>query len=205
MAGASHSRIGVFGGTFDPVHNTHCDIARAAVEEARLDRVFFVVAARPPHKTDGAYATPEQRLAMVQAATAELPRMEASALEVHRDGPSYTVDTLRELKALYPGADLHLIIGLDSLIDLPTWRSPEEIMRQAHLLVVPRPAGPRQVPEELTGRYTLLPFEETALSATEVRERIMAGEPFGHLVPPAVERLIREEGIYHAHHGNPPC
>ena len=85
MAGASHSRIGVFGGTFDPVHNTHCDIARAAAKEARLDRVFFVVAAHPPHKTDGVYAAPEQRLAMVQAATADLPRMEASALELRRD------------------------------------------------------------------------------------------------------------------------
>ena len=203
MAAASHSRIGIFGGTFDPVHNTHCDIARAAAKQARLDRVFFVVAAHPPHKTEGVHAAPEQRLAMVQAATADLPRMEASALELHRDGTSYTVDTLREFGVLHPGADLFLIVGQDSLLDLPKWRSPEEILRRAHLLVAPRPTGGREIPEQLKDRYMLLPFKETALSATEVRERIMAGEPFGHLVPPAVERLIREEGIYHAHHANP--
>jgi len=204
LPAAEYSRIGVFGGTFDPIHTTHCDIARVAAREARLDRIFFVVAARPPHKSGGVYASPEQRLAMVRAATAALPGMEASALELERDGPSYTVDTLREFEGLYPGADLFLIIGLDSLIELPGWREPQEIVRRAHLLAAPRPGECPEIPQELAGRHTLLPFKKTALSATEVRERIVAGEPFEHLVPPAVARLIQEEGIYHAHHQGPP-
>ncbi len=189
--------IGVFGGTFDPVHNAHCDIAYAAMEQAGLDRVIFVVSARPPHKGEGIAASPEERYAMVQAAVAGEPRFQASRIELDRAGPSYTVDTLRQIRKDFPGARLHLIVGWDSLADLPHWRSPEAILNLARLLVVPRPGLARVAPESLEGHYDALAFRETALSSTEVRDRILAGQPFDTLVPPPVASLIRERGIYH--------
>ncbi|NIA13358.1 MAG: nicotinate (nicotinamide) nucleotide adenylyltransferase [Nitrospiraceae bacterium] len=198
MVSSPVERIGLFGGSFDPVHNTHCDIARAALSDAQLDRVFFVVAARPPHKAVGLCASIGERLAMVEAAVRDDPRMEASRVEIDREGPSYTVDTLRQFHRKFPAAELHLIIGMDSLLDLPRWREPEEIAALAKLLVVPRPGLDNAGPPELEGRYRVLPFDQTRLSSTEVRERIASGEAFGELVPPAVERLIKEKGIYDA-------
>lgn len=191
-------RIGILGGTYDPIHNAHLAIARAALASASLDRLLFVVAARPPHKTQGAVATPAQRLAMVEAALAEEPGMEASTIELEREGPSYTGETLSELHKIYRDAQLFLIIGLDSLADLPNWKDPHTILAHARLLVAPRPGGHYDVPDEFAGAYDLLDLEETDLSSTDIRERIASGECVGHLVPQAVERLIREEGIYHA-------
>ncbi len=191
-------RIGIYGGTFDPVHNAHLDIARAALESAHLDKVLFVVAARPPHKRDDTYASPEQRLAMVEAALEGEPRMEACGIELDRDGPSYTGDTVVEIERICPGAKLFLIIGMDSLIDLPNWRDPGRILSRAHLLVVPRPGNGRVIPESLAGKYDLLPFDETDVSSTDIRGRIQRGASFAELVPPAVERVIRDAGIYHA-------
>ena len=190
-------RIGVYGGTFDPVHNAHLSIARAAMEHANLDRLLFVVSARPPHKRRGPYATAEQRYAMVEAALSGEPRMEASRLEMDRNGISYTDATLTELKRVHPHSALYLIIGLDSLIDLPRWKNMPTILELARLLVVPRPER-RPVPTELDGRYDLLPFTKTRLSSTEIRRRVAAGDSIDDLAPPAVVALIRREGIYHA-------
>jgi nicotinate-nucleotide adenylyltransferase len=192
-------RIGVFGGTFDPVHNAHCDIARAALESARLDRVIFVVAARPPHKSEGACASADDRYAMACAAVRNVARLEVSRVELDRDGPSYTVDTLREIHRDHPEASLFLIIGYDSLLDLPKWKDPAAIVEQARLLVVPRPGLAQPPPAELAACYDLLPFPETALSSTEVRDLILSGQPFDRLVPPGVAALIREREIYHVH------
>jgi nicotinate-nucleotide adenylyltransferase len=188
-------RIGVFGGTFDPIHNAHIDAARTALDAARLDLVLFVVAARPPHKAGDTGASGEQRLAMVRAALAGEPLMEACDLEFRRDGPSYTYQTLQEIQAAYPGAKLFLIIGLDSLRDLPNWKNPEDVLSRAELLVLPRPAN-NHVPGELGGRYTVLPFRENAISSTEIRRRVAGGEPIADLAPPAVVELIEKEGLY---------
>ena len=192
-------RIGIFGGSFDPVHNTHCDIARSAIEDAGLDRVVFVVAARPPHKREGAHASAANRYAMVRAAVQDDPRMDVSAIEMNRKGPSYTIDTLREFHRQFPEAELFLILGFDSLLDLPKWKDSQGILASAQLLVAPRPGGASSVlTAEIEGHYTLLPLSGNALSSTEVREQILAGARFSDLVPPAVEALIRSRGIYHA-------
>lgn len=188
-------RIGVFGGTFDPIHNTHLAIARAARDQANLDLVLFVVSADPPHKRGAMLAPPEDRLALVRVALRNEASMEASRIELDRSGPSYTADTLEEVQAQYPKASLYLIIGMDSLIDLPKWRTPERILKLAHLLVVPR-SGRREVPASLAGRYLMLAFEETEDSSTEVRRRIAAGEPCDDLLPRAVIDLIQERGLY---------
>lgn len=190
-------RIGVFGGTFDPVHNVHLAIARTALAEAQLSRVLFVVSARPPHKDYGPYAAPQDRYEMVLAATAGEHGLEASRLELERVGPSYTVDTLAAVAERHPEAELFLIIGMDSLADLPGWKDPEGILSRAQLLVVPRP-GNWAVPPALEGRYTVLAFQEADVASTEIRRRLRAGEPIGHLVPPAIQRLIRHKGIYDA-------
>jgi nicotinate-nucleotide adenylyltransferase len=188
-------RIGVFGGTFDPVHNTHLAIARAAREQAKLDMVLFVVSANPPHKRGATFASAEDRVALVEAAVGRGPGMVSSRIELDRGGPSYTADTLETLHEQHPHAELFLIIGMDSLIDLPKWRSPDRILELAHLLVVPRP-GEADVPELVRGRYTMFAFSETDVSSTEIRARIESGDPCADLLPPAVSTIIRERGLY---------
>jgi len=190
-------RIGVFGGTFDPVHNIHLDVARAALQHANLDKVLFVVASQPPHKRNGFHATPDQRYEMVELALKDEPKMEPCHLELDRDGPSYTVDTLRELNRQYDGAALNLIMGLDSLVDLPQWKDTEEILDLAHILVVTRP-GPKGIPPSLQGRYTVVPFEPIDESSTDVRTLMFEGKPFEDRVPSAVARYIHKHNVYNA-------
>lgn len=192
------SRIGVFGGTFDPVHTTHLAIANAALEQAALDKVLFVISAEPPHKRWEVFAPAEDRFDMVQAAAAPHPHFQACRLEIDRQGPSYTVDTLRHLHAENPGAQLFLIVGYDSLVDLPKWREPDVILQLAHLLAVPRPASRGGPPPELEGHFTLLDFETSPVSSTRVRECLLAGGDGGGLLPPGVLQIIEERGLYHA-------
>jgi len=191
-------RIGVYGGTFDPIHTTHLDIARTALRHAHLDRVLFIVAARPPHKQGEVFAEAQDRLELVRAALADEPAMEASRLELDRSGYSFTVDTLDLLQQQYPGAALYLILGYDSLVELPGWRDPEGIFARAHILAAPRPGVLAPVPPMLAGHYDLLPFQEREVSSTDIRARIAAGEEVRAWLPPAVERLIRQKGLYHA-------
>jgi nicotinate-nucleotide adenylyltransferase len=191
-------RIGVFGGTFDPIHEAHLSIARAALAQARLDDVLFVVSAAPPHKRHAVHAPAEDRYAMVAAALAGLnePRFHASRVEIDRPGPSYTADTLRELQAQYPGATLYLIVGADALVDLPRWRDPEGILQRAKLLVMPRPGVELGEAPGLAGRYQLLQFEETPLSSTDVRARAASGAPLTGLVPDAAAAVLNTKGLY---------
>lgn len=190
-------RIGVFGGTFDPIHNAHLEIGRAAVAQAKLDRLLFVVAGEPPHKRDATFAPAEDRYRFVEAALEGEVHMEASRVELDRSGPSYTADTLSLLNEKYPDAHLFLVLGMDALIDLPRWRQPKRILELAELLVVPRP-GEWEIPDAVKGRYQTLEFARTDISSTEVRRRIADGEALDGLVPPAVANLIAECGVYRA-------
>jgi nicotinate-nucleotide adenylyltransferase len=193
---AHSERIGVFGGTFDPIHNAHVAMAKAARDAAGLDRVLFVVSARPPHKNEeGPCASAEDRYRMVEAALCEEPGLEASRLELDRPGASYTVDTLKLLHKAEPHARLSLIVGLDSLVDLPKWRDPESILALAQLLVLPRP-GEYPIPQALEGHYQMVPFEETGISSTEVRQALSSGERVSGLVPQTVVKYIRSRGLY---------
>lgn len=194
-------RIGVFGGTFDPIHRAHLEIARAALDAAGLDRVLFVVAARPPHKRGGPCAPAEHRYAMVERALDDEPAMAPCRVELDRPGPSYMADTLRDIQEEFPGAELFLIIGMDSLVDLPRWRNPDRILASARLLVAPRP-GDWRIAAELEGAYQSLPFRETMLSSTEVRDRIAAGGDLSDVLPPAVARYVEEHGLYDARYSD---
>jgi nicotinate-nucleotide adenylyltransferase len=193
---SKQERIGVFGGTFDPIHEAHLKIAKVALKQARLSKVLFVVAAHPPHKSRRTLqATSEERFAMVQAALAGESALEPSRIELDRAGPSYTAETLALLGEQHPGAELFLIIGLDSLVDLPKWRKPDEILARAHLLVAPRP-GEYDIPPDVAGRYTMLDMAPVEVSSTEVRHRAANGEPYEELLPPPVRRYVREHGPY---------
>src|SRR3712207_5576514 len=135
-------RIGVFGGTFDPVHLGHLILAEQCREQAQLDQVWFIPAARPPHKQDRPLTPFAQRLEMLALALAGHPAFRADDLEKDRPGPSYTVDTLEEVRRRQPGQELELLIGSDCLPDLPRWREPVRILELAGLLVVARPGWP---------------------------------------------------------------
>ena len=193
---ARPERIGVFGGTFDPVHNVHLRMARAARDHAGLDRVLFVVAATPPHKRHEVVASAEDRLAMVEAAIAGEPGFEACRIEMDRSGPSYTVDTVTALAADHPGAELFLLMGFDAALDLPRWRDPQGILARARLIVVRRPDCAVRLDASLDGLHEMLPFDASDLSSTEVRERLGRGEDAGDLLPHGVLAYIRAKGLY---------
>lgn len=192
-------RIGIFGGTFDPPHRTHLEIARAARDQASLDRVLFMVSGDPPHKHGEVTIDAEDRLAMVAAALNGEPGFEASRIEMERSGPSFTIDTLLELRRLRPEAELYLIIGYDSLLELPRWRRAPEIVQQAHLLVAPRADQTELAAEAFPERYQMLELPPSPVSSTEIRERLLRGEVPGDWLPEAVLRVIRDRGLYHVH------
>jgi nicotinate-nucleotide adenylyltransferase len=184
-------RIGVLGGTFDPIHVGHLAAAHAAIDCARLDRVLVIPTGVPPHRAP-TVAGAEDRLEMARLATAGDKRIEVSDMELRRPGVSYTVDTLRELHALHPDDDLFLILGWDAAKLLGSWHEPDEVRRLARLVVVTRPGtgSPATTSEILCERPT------PDISGSELREQIARGEPVGDCLPPAVERYIAEHGLY---------
>lgn len=188
-------KLGIFGGTFDPPHIGHLIVAQDAWAALRLDRLLFMLANVPPHKRGRVAAPAAARLALLEAAVAGDPRFEASDLELRRAGTSYTVDTLRELHAQFPAAELFFLMGVDQFRDLHTWREPEAIARLATVVVLSR-TGVEVAQPRLDVRHITLPVTRIDISATEVRRRVSAGEPIRYLVPPAVEAIIEREGLY---------
>lgn len=200
-------RIGILGGTFDPVHYGHIIPAQYAFNELKLARLLLVPAAAPVHRPQHAPAAARHRLRMCELAVASLPRFEASDVEIARSEPSYTVLTLETLRGRFgPDAELVLLVGDDNLPHLHTWKRVGEIFRLATVVPLPRPVeeevdlGPlrRRLGEEaveaLLARRVDGPL--VPISGTEVRERLERGEPITGLVPEAVERYIRAEGLY---------
>ena len=187
-------RIGVFGGTFDPPHTGHLVVASDACQALGLDRVLWIPSAVPPHKVRTVRAPAETRLALVRAAIDGDPRFEADDLELRRAGPSYTVDTLRELAARHPGAELVLLIGADNLREIPGWREPEGILALARVAVLSRDGA--TVPPDSPIPATSVAVTRVDVSATEVRRRAAAGETIRYLVPDAVRALIERGGLY---------
>ena len=183
-------RIGVFGGTFDPVHVGHLSIAQAALETAGLDRVVFVPAKRSPLKDRGPFASEADRLAMLEAATKDEPRFAVSRIELDREGPSYTVDTL---EALQGQGELHLIIGSDAHAEMARWKSPDRVRQLAKILVARRPGAPE--PQESSGAL-FFDAPSLDLSSRELRARASRGLSLRYLVPDEVWRHIERLGLY---------
>jgi len=189
-------RLGVLGGTFDPPHLGHLIVARDAAAGLGLDRVFLVLSARPPHKRR-VTAPAGLRLEMLEAASADDPVLVASDIEVRRAGTSYTVDTLRELRARYPEAELVLLIGVDQWRQLAGWKDPQGIARLATVAVMAREGeDPAAVDPGVAVPSRVVPVTRIDVSATDVRARARQGRSIRHLVPDAARIIIERETLY---------
>lgn len=188
--------IGILGGTFDPPHLGHLVAAQEAFVTLSLDRLLFVPAAEPPHKLDARISSARIRLEMLRAAVAGNARFEVSTIELDRSGPSYTVDTLRQLRTEFPSAALFLLIGIDQVREFSSWREPDEVLRLAEVVMLSR-AGEDAGSQAGFVRQTVA-VTRLDISSTLIRARIAHGQPIRYLVPDAVEEIIRREGIYSA-------
>lgn len=200
-------RIGLFGGSFDPVHYGHLLLAEACREHARLDRVIFMPAGVPPHKRHSKRTPGVLRAEMLELATHGNPAFEISRFEIEREGPSFTVDTLRHLHAEHPEDELLLIVGADMFLDLPNWYEVKEILELSTPIVARRPGSPTPSAEmlrdlisdknrlgELAGNVVDMPRID--LSSTDMRSRIASGRSIRYHTPRAVEEFIRKHGLY---------
>jgi nicotinate-nucleotide adenylyltransferase len=195
-------RLGVLGGTFNPPHLGHLAAARQARRQLRLERVLLMPGYTPPHKPSEEEPGAERRLAMCELIARGEPGLEACALEIRRGGPSYTVDTLRELHELHPDARFTLIVGADMARTLPGWREAPELFRLATVAVADREGVDRgEVAAELRragAGASFLSMPPVAVSSSLVRERAAAGAPIEELVGPAVANYIEHHGLYRA-------
>ncbi|MFN2431345.1 MAG: nicotinate-nucleotide adenylyltransferase [Gemmatimonadota bacterium] len=190
--------MGVLGGSFDPVHVAHLLVAERAREALELDRVLFVPARGQPLKRHAATAPADDRLALLRLAVEGNPAFEVSTLELEREEPSYTVDTLRELRARAPGAELFLILGADAYALLPRWREAGEVRRLARIVLVPRGRASCAGTEGAADDSDVLRIDvpELAVSASDIRAWVAARRTIRYLVPDAVRRHILERGLY---------
>ena len=196
--------IGVLGGTFDPIHNGHLTIADYAIVKLGLERVLFVPAGQPWLKGHRFIASGAQRLEMVRLAIGSNRHFVISTVDLDREGPSYTEDTLRELMLeLGESVNLYFIVGIDAMAELPTWRHPDRIIKMCHLVVMKRPISAaidmesleRSVPG-ITERSIFLDNPPVDISSTAIRKRVASGSAITDLVPEAVEWYIGEQALY---------
>lgn len=203
-------RIGLMGGSFNPIHCGHINLARAALGGGYVDHVLFLPTGNPPHKHEG-LADKQDRLAMTRLAVEGEEGMSVCADEVERGGVIYTVDTLRRLRGRMPGCHFAYLIGADTLRVLGSWRRIDEVITLCSFLAVMRPgedeAQMQRAAESWRGRgaqIALLPARQMEVSSTQIRERVAAGLPLAGLTPEPVERYIRAHGLYGAHGGRTP-
>lgn len=208
MQGLSHTRprLGVFGGTFNPVHLGHLIMAQDALESFELEKVLFVPCAQPPHKSASDLAPAKHRLAMLEAAVEGDHRFEVSDIELRRNGKSYTIDTLRSLVAAHADKDLYFIIGSDSLPELHLWREIDALLGLCRLVTMLRPGGALATLEALDlklkepwpGRIRadIRAGHLANISSSDVRYRVAEGMGIRYLVPPGVEMYIAEHSLY---------
>jgi len=192
-------RLGLFGGTFDPVHYGHLRPVEAARRELDLPRILILPNPTPPHKLREPLTPYLHRKAMLRLALEEFPQLELADFEEHADGPAYTTDTVRRIIATLPeGArELWLIVGMDSLIELPHWKDPEAIFRDVHVAALPRPGFPAEdVRPDFLSRVCLLKTPLLDISATDVRRILRGGESAESLLAPPVLAYIRRNHLY---------
>ena len=187
--------IGIFGGSFDPVHTGHVLVAQAAIEELQLSRLFLIPAACSPFKLDQQPIPAAHRLAMLRLALAGRTECEVDDLEIQRGGTSFTIDTVRHFARQFPGAKLFYLIGADNVPKLNQWRDANELAKLAEFVVIPRPGdAPEPLPEPFRGRYLNgFPF---GVSASQIRARAKANLPLEPLVPAAVAQFIQNNRLY---------
>jgi nicotinate-nucleotide adenylyltransferase len=189
-------KIGVMGGTFDPVHHGHLVAASEVAHRFNLDEVLFVPTGQPWQKSAKSVSPAEDRYLMTVIATASNPRFGTSRVDIDRGGPTYTADTLRDLAATMPDAELFFITGADALSQILSWRKVDELFELAHFVGVTRPGydlGDEHLPE---GSVTLVEVPAMAISSTDCRDRVAEGRPVWYLVPDGVVQYISKRGLY---------
>jgi nicotinate-nucleotide adenylyltransferase len=199
-------KIGVLGGTFDPVHLGHIMMAEEARKSLGLSEVLLVPAGQPMTRSNERMTSAEHRLLMLRLAAAGSPHLKVSTVEIERPGPSFTVDTITELRRKYGSKDeIFFILGWDSLAQLPIWREPARIVKMCILVAVPRPGWPqpslKALEKDIPGiakRVVFLENPRVDISATTIRDKVARGEPIDHLVPGPVAEYIKEHGLYKA-------
>lgn len=197
-------RLGIYGGTFDPIHYGHLMLAEQCREQCELDEVWFVPAAQPPHKLDVTISSAKARCEMIEFAIAGHPQFRLSRIEIERTGPSFTVTTLEQLQAEDASRELFLLIGADSLHDLPQWREPQRIQELSTVVAVNR--GGQLQPDRLlleqrlgsaeAARLRFVQMPGMDLSASDIRQRSAEGRSIRYLVPRAVETYIAQNHLY---------
>lgn len=199
-------RVGVFGGTFDPVHQGHLVLAEQCREQGRLDQVWFLPAHRPPNKLEKALTRFDQRVEMLSLAIAGNPAFRVDEMEKERSGPSFTVDTIALIQERHPNEEFWLLVGSDTLADMPHWYEPQRLVRQVGLLVMARPGTPVMTASNIQAQLGLgadapirMEVAETPsldVSSRDLRRRVAAGRSIRYFLPRAVEVYIQEKRLY---------
>lgn len=196
-------RIGVFGGTFDPPHLGHLILAAEAIDQAKLDRLLWVLTPDPPHKQGSMISPVEQRMEMARRMVSCCDQFELSDVDIRRPGPHYSVDTVNILRGENPGAEISFIFGSDSLRDLPLWHEPSEfVLACDQIIVMQRPGSMldmtllyQQIPE-LKTRLMFLDVPQVEISAVNIRQRVRQQRMYWHFLTPAVADYIRDNNLY---------
>lgn len=195
-------KIGIMGGTFDPIHYGHLLAAEEARAAFGLSEVIFVPTGQPPHKAEKQVSSAEDRFIMTELATVSYPFFNVSRVEINRTGSSYTIDTMREIRSLpqYLDVDFYFITGLDAVLDIMTWKTPEVLMDMCQFVAVSRYGYTKkrleELPESLRAKIIPLEIPLLAISSTELRERIRQNRSIRFMVPPAIEQYIRKKSLY---------
>jgi nicotinate-nucleotide adenylyltransferase len=201
-------RIGVMGGTFVPIHNGHLVTAEEAWRQFGLDQVLFIPSGNPPHKEDRESLDPENRYLMVVIATATNPHFKVSRMEIDRPGPSYTIDTVKEIHRIYGrNTEVFFITGADAILEILTWKQPEQILQEATFIAATRPGYDlKRLEESLPDaekkrhatdpRVLVMEIPALAISSTDIRRRVKEGSPITYLVPEGVAEFIEKNGFY---------
>lgn len=196
-------KIAMLGGTFNPIHNAHVKLALEFSEKIGLDKVLMVPTAIPPHKEMKDFVSPEERFFMTKLVCDMYEKLEPCSLELERKGKSYTVDTLKAIKELYPDWQIYLIVGADMFLSMETWKDPQEIFKLAKILSAPRQDSDyepmrqhQKVLENLGAQSFVLEKSIFTVSSTEIREKIKRGEDVSNLIPEKIYSYIKEKGLY---------
>jgi len=187
-------KVALFGGTFDPPHMAHLVAAERVRDELALDEVWFVPAGQPPHKPPGAVSPAHHRLRMVELAVADHPAFRVCDIELHRPGPSYTVDTVKALRRQHPEVEFYFIVGADMAADLPNWHGIDELKTLVRFVALGRPGYPRPVLPDIRVHWVDMPLME--ISASELRRWIREGRSVRYLVPEGVRQYVEAHDVY---------
>lgn len=197
-------KIAIMGGTFDPIHYGHLVTAEAVMHEYQIDQVLFIPSGQPPHKTDSQVTSAEHRYLMTLLATETNPRFFSSRIEIDRKGYTYTIDTIRELKGIYPDSEIYFITGADAFSNILSWKNPEQLLSSCHFVAATRPGYSRQkaapqieaVMEKHVDTLHYLEVPALSISSSEIRNRVCEGRPIKYLLPETVENYIYKHGLY---------